>query len=538
MSFNISDTMEELQKQVGPKKIIKDPSMFMRWVDVYNDAFELTSRVAAYTVRKQQNIAEAKAKDLNVDDPKVMEDINKEAAAFALSLMDFRKIGKYGKELGAWFMFIRPASTGAVDAIDALRPGFFLKPESAVEKGLARLEPEIKELFETQSLAEEIKRIQGNKRPDKKKIAALEQEIATREKSFDAFEKNQLTRAKNARNTALFTLAAGAALYGMAASIAGDDDEGRNRVTTDDMSRWTRYLRLPVIGDDGFFQIPWGFGVSALMSAGAQTAAVASGASSFKDYAGNMVEIGMDSFLPIPTSRINPFENFGAWLIDSATPSAARPLVEFVLNVDAMGNPIYNSRSGKYADAFSGSTRPSELHRQITETVFNITDGEVSVSPDTVAFVLNNYADAPNHIADNSYNLFLTITGDKEFDAKKDTMLLRSFIGRNSNYDARQFSEAEKDVKKLAQQLKTFEDLGTPEQVDKFFRKNPNADILVDIYNKGNGSLNKLRNERKQIMLDRSLTPKQRDQMVELLRVEENYIKKLFVEDFKAYSGS
>jgi len=545
MSFNISDTMEELQKQVGPKKILSEGNQvwkwFTKWVDAYNDAFEMTSRVAAYTVRKQQNIAEAKAKNLNVADPKVMEDINKEAAAFALSLMDFRKIGKYGRELGAWFMFIRPASTGAVDAIDALRPGFFLKPESAVEKGLARLEPEIKELFETQSLAEEIKRIQGNKRPDKKKIAALEQEIATREKSFDTFEKNQLTRAKNARNTALFTLAAGAALYGMAASIAGDDDEGRNRVTTDDMSRWTRYLRLPVIGDDGFFQIPWGFGVSALMSAGAQTAAVASGASSFKDYAGNMVEIGMDSFLPIPTSRINPiesFENFGAWLIDSATPSAARPLVEFVLNVDAMGNPIYNSRSGKYADAFSGSTRPSELHRQITETVFNITDGKVSVSPDTVAFVLNNYADAPNHIADNSYNLFLTATGDKEFDAKKDTMLLRSFIGRNSNYDARQFSEAEKDVKKLAQQLKTFEDLGTPEQVDKFFRKNPNADILVEIYNKGNGSLNKLRNERKQIMLDRSLTPKQRDQMVDLLRIEENYIKKLFVDDFKAYSGS
>jgi hypothetical protein len=545
MSFNISDTMEELQKQVGPKKILSEGNQvwkwFTKWVDAYNDAFEMTSRVAAYTVRKQQNIAEAKAKNLNVDDPKVMEDINKEAAAFALSLMDFRKIGKYGRELGAWFMFIRPASTGAVDAIDALRPGFFLKPESAVKKGLARLEPEIKNLFETQSLAEEIKRIQGNKRPDKKKIAALEQEIATREKSFDEFEKNQLTRAKNARNTALFTLAAGAALYGMAASIAGDDDEGRNRVTTDDMSRWTRYLRLPVIGDDGFFQIPWGFGVSALMSAGAQTAAVASGASSFKDYAGNMVEIGMDSFLPIPASRINPiesFENFGAWLIDSATPSAARPLVEFVLNVDAMGNPIYNSRSGKYADAFSGSTRPSELHRWVTETIFNITDGEVSVSPDTVAFVLNNYADAPNHIADNSYNLFLTATGDKEFDAKKDTMLLRSFIGRNSNYDARQFSEAEKDVKKLAQQLKTFEDLGTPEQVDKFFRKNPNADILVEIYNKGNGSLNKLRNERKQIMLDRSLTPKQRDQMVDLLRIEENYIKKLFVDDFKAYSGS
>ena len=544
MSFNLTDTMDELKKQVGPKKIVKGKfeqvrNFLTKYFDAYNDAFELTSRVAAYSIRKQQNIAEAKKQGLNVNDRKVMEDINKEAAAFALSLMDFRKIGKYGKEMGAWFMFIRPAATGAVDAIDALRPGFFLKPEQAVEKAYARLEPEIAELFETQGLAQEIERIKGNKRPDKKKIAALEQEIANREKAFDEFEAKQLTRAKNARNTAMFTIAAGAAMYGLAAAVAGDDDEGRNRVTTDDMSRWTRYLRLPVIGDDGFFQIPWGFGVSALMSAGAQTAALARGASSFKEYAGNMVEIGMDSFLPIPTSRINPFENFGAWLIDSATPSAARPVVEFVLNVDAMGNPIYNSRAGKYADAFSGSTRPSELHRQITQTIFNATNGEVSISPDTVAFVLNNYADAPNHIADNSYNLFLTMTGDKEFDAKKDTMVLRSFIGRNSNYDARKFAEAEKEIKELAQQLKTFEDLGTPEQVLRFYRKNPNADILVDIYNKGvNGELRKLQSERKELMLDRTLTPKQRDRYVEDIRTQENYIKKLLVEDFEAYKGS
>jgi hypothetical protein len=536
LSFDINSTMEDLKAQVGPKKIINDPSLFTRLVDAYNDAFELTSRVAAYTVRKNQNIAEAKNKGLNVNDPKVMEDINKEAAAFALSLMDFRKIGKYGREMGAWFMFIRPAATGAVDAIDALRPGF-----TTPQKAFARLEPEVQELFEAQGLAQEIERIKGNKRPNKKKIAALEQEIVDREKAFDAFEKRQLTRAKTARNTAMFTIAAGAALYGMAAAVAGDDDEGRNRVTTDDMSRWTRYLRLPVIGDKGFFQIPWGFGVSALASAGAQVAALANGQSSFKDFAGNMVEIGMDSFLPIPTSRISPFEsaeNFGAWLLDSATPSVARPWVELVLNVDAMGNPIYNSRSGKYADAFSGSTRPSEIHREISELIFNTTDGEVSISPDTIAFLLNNYADAPNHLAENSFNLSLTLMGDKNFDAKKDTFLLRSFIGRNSNYDAREYAEAEKGIKKLSQQLKTFEDLGTPEQVNKFYRKNPNADILVDTYNKGRGQLSKLQAERKQILLDRSLTPKQREDFVQSVQIEINYLKKLLVEDFKAYSDN
>jgi hypothetical protein len=216
----------------------------------------------------------------------------------------------------------------------------------------------------------------------------------------------------------------------------------------------------------------------------------------------------------------------------------ARPWVELVLNVDAMGNPIYNSRAGKYADAFSGSTRPSEIHREISELIFNTTDGEVSISPDTIAFLLNNYADAPNHLAENSFNLSLTLMGDKNFDAKKDTFLLRSFIGRNSNYDARQFAEAEKGIKKLSQQLKTFEDLGTPEQVNKFYRKNPNADILVDTYNKGRGQLSKLEAERRQILLDRSLTPKQREDFVQSVQIEINYLKKLLVEDFKAYSDN
>jgi hypothetical protein len=358
MSFNISDMMEELSKQLGPDKIIKDPNQMLKYVDAYNDAFELTSRVAAYSVRKAQNIAEAQRRKppLDINDPAVMEDIKKEAASFALSLMDFRKIGKYGREMGAWFMFIRPAATGAVDAIDALRPAF-----QTPQKIYDRLSPEVKELFETNTLAEEVQRLQKSDKPDAAKIAKLQAEIASRQKAFKDFEARQVDRIKTARAVMGAYIALGAALYTMAAAIAGDDDEGRNRVATDDMSRWTRYLRLPIIGDEGFFQIPWGFGVSGLAAFGAQSAALARGNSNFKEFLGNSIEIGIDSYLPIPASRINPFDNFGAWLLDSATPSAARPLVEYLINVDAMGNPIYNSRAGKYSDAFSGSSRPSEI---------------------------------------------------------------------------------------------------------------------------------------------------------------------------------
>jgi hypothetical protein len=322
----------------------------------------------------------------------------------------------------------------------------------------------------------------------------------------------------------------------MAAAVSGEDDEGRNRIDTDDMSRWTRYLRLPIIGKEGFFQIPWGFGVSGLSALGAQFAALARGNSTFKEFLGNSVEIGIDSFLPIPASRINPAENFGAWLLDSASPSALRPVVEYVLNVDAMGNPIYNSRTGKYADAYSGSTRPSEMHRAISQFIFDSTNGKADPSPDTIAFLLNNYADAPNHYLENAWNLYLTATGDKSFDAKKDTFVLRSFVGRNSNYDARKFAEAEKEIKELSRRLKTFEEFGTPEQVMRFYREHPNADLLVQTYNAGvNGELRKLQEDRKRIERDPSITPKQRKSEVDEIRLMENYIKKGLVEDFKAY---
>jgi hypothetical protein len=40
MSDNISNAMEELKEQVGPKKILTQPNMLARWIDAYNDGAE------------------------------------------------------------------------------------------------------------------------------------------------------------------------------------------------------------------------------------------------------------------------------------------------------------------------------------------------------------------------------------------------------------------------------------------------------------------------------------------------------------------
>ena len=44
------------------------------------------------------------------------------------NLANFEEVGKYGKQLGALYMFFRPAATGAVRAIESLAPAFRLLP--------------------------------------------------------------------------------------------------------------------------------------------------------------------------------------------------------------------------------------------------------------------------------------------------------------------------------------------------------------------------------------------------------------------------
>lgn len=528
-SFDIGNAMDTLAKELGPNKIVKNQNQLMRWVDAWNDAFETSARVGAYTARKSENIANAKKQGLNVNDPKVMEDLKKEAAAFSLSLMDFGKVGKYGRELSALYMFTRPSATAAVNAIDALRPAF----QFDTKKAFSKLEPEIQKLYETHTLAEEVKQLQKAKKPNQAKIDELNAEIEKRQKDFEEFEKNHRSKQLNALGVAAFTTAAGYVLYNMAAAMAGEDEQGRNRVMTDDASRWTQNLRLPIPGRKDYFQVPWGFGISALMAGGAQVAALQNGTSSFKDFAKNMVSIGADSFLPIPVSRIDPTENFGMWLLDSATPSIAKPYIEFQGNMNSFGTPIYNAQSGKYLDAFSGSARAGDTHRAISE--FLLDKFGMDFNPDTVAFVLNSYADGINSLTENSWNVAQVARGEKEFDPRTDAFVLRGFIGTGSNYDARKFGEAEKAIQNLSRTVETYKARGKYEELQKFYENHPNAEALIATYNRGGeAALKQLYAARKKINQVTGISPKERKEYLNNVETSINYVKKNMVDRFEA----
>jgi len=484
---------EELAKSIGNQKYARTSEQINKWVDIWADSFEFTSRAAAYSVAK----ANAMARDATEAEAR------QEAAAYAKNLANFEQVGEYGRTAGALFMFFRPAATGAVRAFDSMAPLF-----QNLEAAEARLPPGIRDNPEAMA----------------------------------KFRENFTKQQDMARATVYGLLGAGATLYLMAYMASDDDELGRNKVETDDMALWTRNLRLPlgIIGKEGFLQLPWGFGLGAFGAAGAQVAGAAFGKTSMQDMAVNMTNVALDSFMPLPVSRIDPTENFPAWIVDSIVPSAARPFVEFAMNVDGLGREIYNNRATKYGEAYTGGKNVPELYKTMAQGMFEFTNGDIKVQPNTLYFWTNNYLDGISRIAHSAYGIGLTAAGDKDFDAKSDLVLFSSFIGRKSNYDAREFAQVEKKIQDKADTLRSLENTaklnGDIEPLRRYYERNPNDKAIVYIYNKQiNNRIRDLRSIRNAVQSNKNYTPKQKKEIIDQIDLEQNYIKRGMIETFRQY---
>ena len=485
--------MDELLASIGQQKFATTKDQVNKWFDIWADSFELTSRAAAYGVMKSEALARGLSEEA----------ARQEAAAYAKNLANFEQVGKYGKTAGALFMFFRPAATGAVRALDSIAPLF-----QNADMLIRRLPPAIQ--ADPEAIAE--------------------------------FKRNHEVQRKRAANMLYGLLGAGATLYLMAYMASDDDELGRNKVETDDMSLWTRNLRLPLgfMGGEGFLQIPWGFGLGAFGAAGAQVAGAAFGKTSIVDMAVNMAHVAMDSFFPLPISRIDPTENFPAFVVDSVTPSLARPFVQFVMNVDGLGREIYNNRQTRYGEAFTGGKNVPQIFKDASSMLLDATDSEVSVQPNTLYFWANNYIDGFSRIVNSAYGLGLYAGGSKDFDPKADLVLISSFIGRKGNYDAREFAAVEKQIlakrEKFNALVNRAELTGDVAPLQSYIQKNPNDPIIVYIYNQQiNGMLRDLRSYKNAVNSNTTLTPREKKQQVEQIDLNQNYIKRGLIEAFRQY---
>lgn len=479
-------TFKSLQRDINssnPKKALDGMNKFF---DAYTDMFELSSRTAAYRVTRNRMIAEDKLSP---------EAAQTRAAAYVKNLANFEQSGEWGRGAGAFFMFFRPAATGALRAIETLGPML-----RSTDAAIADLPPEV--------------------RKDKKAV--------------EEFRKSHEKQGKNAQAMTMALAGFGAAMYLMSMALSDDDDYGRNRTATDDINRWSRYARFFIPGMDNPIQIPWGYGLGAFAAAGGQVMGMATGNASLKDGMSNIVSIGLDSFLPLPISRINMLDNFPAFLMDSALPSAARPFLEWQMNMDALGREIYNNRQSRVGDAYTGGDNIPELYKSAARTLADVTNGAMDVSPNTMYFFANSYIDGLSRVAQTGQNMLLLGAGEKAFNPKTDTVLFDSFFGAPSNFDARQFSTVETQVKEKERKLNMFK--SNPEKYADYTAANPMDEYLVKEFNHlVGGELQKLRKEANDYRKMPDLTPKERKEMIDNIIAMQNMTKQRIIETFKLY---
>lgn len=530
-SITAMGQMDELVKDIGRNKLIRTKEQIDQWVDMWTDTFEFASRAAAYSVVKKQLMAS------NVPE----EAAKVRAAAYAKNLANFEQVGELGRAAGALFMFFRPAATGAVRAIEALAPAFQQNVEKLIRRLPENLRTEkIDAAIKAQTAAYNKAISDGDAGAAAEAQKQLDSLAARRQNILQVqakFRENHVRQRGVARRMAGAIGGAGMALYVMAWMMADDDELGRNKVATDDMSRWTRYLRLPVpenkYGVD-FLQVPWGFGFGAFGAAGAQIMGAIMGKTSIGDMLANMLTISLDSFVPIPVSRINPLDNPLAWMFDSVTPSLARPFAEYMMNVDGLGREIYNNRQTRVGNAYTGGDNIPEAYKGVSKALFDATDGEIDITPNTLYFFANNYVDGVSRIAHNLYNMGLVAAGQKDFDLKTDTMLFDSFVGRKSNYDAREFASIEKQVKARIKRLDTYMNV-KPEEFADYVDKYPLDPEIKEIYNKVvGGPLNQLRDAANDIRrMDISIREKK--EILDEVKLAQNLLKRKLIDTFKAY---
>lgn len=511
--------LDELLKTPGGK--LFDTEKIKRLFDIWIDTFEMTSRVAAFRLTKANETARL-SKDAKLSKVEVDEAATKTAAAYAKNLANFEQVGEWGRALGGLFMFYRPSATGAVRAMDAIAPAFQNKE---------RVKLSLPEFAQAAQIRQKLKGSVTDTERQK-----LESKLAELDKALDAFDKNYAQLQTSARIIMGALIGAGVVTYMMAQSSSDDDELERNRVSTDDMARWTKFARFHIPGFETPVQLPWGFGLGAFAALGAQLAAMSDGRNPTKttEIMGNMLTITLDSFMPLPFSRIPLTESPGQFTLDSVLPSVVRPVFEYYMNMDALGHQIYNNRQSKYGDAYTGGDNIPEAYKAATRYLAETTNGALNWSPNTMYFFFNNYADGVASLVNSPVNMALWLSGKKEFNAHTDTMFLDSFFGTRSNFDARQWSKIEADLKERSEKIKMFKP--DPVQYYKYLAANPFDEMLVKMYDgDANKQLKDLREEANKWRTARGLDIRTRTELVKNAVLQQNLLKYSLIQKYKAF---
>jgi hypothetical protein len=509
-SFSLKSNLETLsENSFGKNNIITDPISATKLLDSWNNMFEFTSRTAMYSLYKEralkQNIADGMSdkKGPNGELSPAERAAAEEAAAFTLNLANFSQQGEWGKVMGAFYMFSKPSATGAVRALESVLPAF-----TSVKRAMQDLPPVIANNPTAKAKYEETFRI----------------------------------RKRNASFMTGSLIAMGGGLFALSMMGAPDDEWERNAALTDNMEQWSRYARFHIpnevserlgLGKDVVFQIPWGFGPGAFAASGAQFAAMLAGTITPIEAASNIAfTIMTDAFLPLPMSKIPFVDNKVMWVLDSVAPTVIRPFIEWVANINGVGQAINSASQRRMGDAYTGGDRIPEIYKDVADGLYESTHGAFDISPNTMYFFTNSYLDGVAKIAELMYSWTNLGKGEKEFNPKTDLPLFGSFFGAKTNVDSRQYSKVEQKIKEIDERLYSMEK-DDPVQHALYVAKNPLYPSIVEVYRSKQGELNALRQKATEIRTMKYISPKDRDQILKTITLEQNMLKYQMVQEFK-----
>jgi hypothetical protein len=501
-SFTAKGQFRDLLEGANKSTTLKSFDKITKFFDVYMASFEFTSRAAAFKIRKSEEVGKLMKKGMSRVDAE--QAANKPAAAFAKGLANFEERGLKANQMGAWFMFFSASATGAVRVTESLAPAIssaFGGYKAAADRAWAELPTEL--------------RTKGNR---------------------EEFTKKFIEQAQRGKNTTAVLLGFGVAIYYLAYAGAGEDDFGRNRVATDDMSRWMRDARFFIgPGVNDIITIPWGFGMGAFAALGAQIASLGNSDTKFTEVLANMVPILMDSFLPLPVSRGSIIEKPSEFIIDSVAPAPLKPLVEFAMNYNSLGQEIYNNRQGPNGSVYTGADNVPKMYKDLSIALFRTTGFEFG--PNEMHFFASAYIDALAKVGAAGWNMFTIGMGSERSTTeilKQDSLILSGFIGTRSDYDARMWNKIEKDLDRRKDRLKELEQSDV-EMYYQHLAENPLDEFLVKQYKSdANGELKKLRSEAKQIRRDVNYDYDTKRQLLEANRVYQSMLKMQLVDMYKA----
>ena len=474
---------QRIENMINRGKIFRSKESIKTFFDTYMATFELSTRVAAFSIIKDNYIAKnAPGKTGNSVPENVRRAAVEEATVYAKRLSNFEEIGEMGRTAGAFFMYFRPSAVGATRALESIAPALRNKAEVQA------------------TLPEYIRRS-----PER---------LAAWSADFDS-------RRSAGQGMIMGGLGFGMAMYYLSAMLApGDDDEGENKILNDDLARWTRYARFDLSGLTGnkkdVIQIPWGFGLGGIPAIGAQMAGlISSNENTPASIFGNVIGITLDSFLPLPISRMDPTEHPMTFIMDSVVPTAARPMFEFMINKNAFGQGIYNELATKrFGSAYQAGDNVPQMYKDASIALAELTDGAVDWSPNIMHFFGNNYIDGVTKIGQNLYGMQLALRGQKEFTPKGDLLLLDSFFSKYSDLDQRAYSRTVTDIENLEAKINLFKDTN-PYEYNNILAKNPFAPTVIDYYNGMKSTLNDLNKQANIIRKQPGLNAKERSLRLE-----------------------